>query len=158
MFNFSRRLYNLHVFILLVYTGAGRIFYVYSIDAQEFVSSRSLHSLSNNQKQKSVMIVIAPLSSAAFYAGAKQFYLKIWLEEDLSWQNQRLEARRKQVSVRVPASDTNRKALSRVLTTQEKIKVTLDPSTQVNCSDKYQGQIKLFQGDDVECVPSQPTS
>ena len=103
-------------------------------------------------------IVIAPLSSAAFYAGAKQFYLKIWLEEDLSWQNQRLEARRKQISIRVPATESNRKNISRQLTTQEKVKVTIDPTTLVTCQDKFQGEIKLFQGDYVECVPSQPTS
>ena len=103
-------------------------------------------------------IVIAPLSSAAFYAGAKQFYLKIWLEEDLSWQEQRLEARKKQISIRVPATESNRKSLSRQLTTQEKIKVTIDPSTKTTCQDKYQGEIQLFQGDHVECVPSRPTS
>ena len=103
-------------------------------------------------------IIIAPLSSAAFYARAKQFYLKIWLEEDLSWQEQRLEARRKQISIRVPATESNRKNLSRQLLSQEKIKVTIDPSSQTTCQDKFQGEIKLFQGDHVECVPSQPIS
>ena len=100
------------------------------------------------------VILIAPLSSAAFYAKAKQFYLKIWLEEDLSWQEKRLEARNRQVSVRVPASESNRLNLARQLTTQEKIKLTLDPSTETTTTDKYQGNIKVYQGDNVQCVPS----
>ena len=103
------------------------------------------------------ILITAPLSSAAFYAGAKQFYLKIWLEEDLSWQEKRLEARRRKVSVRVPATESNRLSLSRQLTTQEKIKVVLNPETEITVPDKYQGQIKVYEGDHVQCVPSQPT-
>ena len=100
------------------------------------------------------LIIIAPLSSAAYYARAKQFYLKIWLEEDLSWQEKRLESRNKQVSVRIPASEANRISLSRQLKTQEKVKLILDPITQTIGQDKYQGEISTFQGDHLQCVPS----
>ena len=103
------------------------------------------------------IIIVAPLSSAAFYAAAKQFYLKIWLEEDLTWQEKRLEAGRRKISVRVPATESNRLHLSRQLTTQEKVKLTIDPKTELITTDKYQGQIKVYQGDNVQCVPSMPT-
>ena len=100
----------------------------------------------------STITFIAPLSSIAYYAAAKQFYLKIWLEEDLSYQEKLLEARRRKVSIRVPANEANRSNLARHINTQEKIQVTVDPTTKTETPDKYQGSISLYQGDNVKCV------
>ena len=100
----------------------------------------------------STITFIAPLSSIAYYAAAKQFYLKIWLEEDLSYQEKLLEARRRKVSIRVPANEANRSNLARHINTKEKIQVTVDPTTKTETPDKYQGSISLYQGDNVKCV------
>ena len=104
----------------------------------------------------STVTFVAPLSSVAYYAAAKQFYLKIWLEEDLSYQEKVLEARRRKVSVRVPASENNRSNFARQLNTQEKIQVTIDPTTKTEGRDKYQGTISLYQGDNIKCVRLMP--
>ena len=100
----------------------------------------------------STVTFVAPLSTIAYYAAAKQFYLKIWLEEDLSYQEKILEARKRKVSIRVPATEANRSNIARHLNTGEKIQVTVDPGTKTESTDKYQGSISLYQGDDVRCV------
>ena len=106
----------------------------------------------------STITFIAPLSAASYYAAAKHIYLKIWLEEDLTFLETTLERKRRKVSIKVPATESNRSSIARHLNTQEKVQITLDTTTRTEVQDKYQGTISLYQGDNVRCVPSMPIS